>query len=308
MLVRLRRARRSFRNLDEAAGRARPRAHGRPRARTAPARRTCSRRSTSGSPGVVADPARARADRASAPRWRASRLTVEPTGPRRAADARLRRLARRGAQPPRRRQSAARRRARRCAGGRRLHARPAGAGQGAARPRGAPTSTGSSRRCGRRAPSCGARYGRALAQRNACSAGSAPARPTPTRSTPGIASSPTEAAALVEARADARSSELAPPFAPPAASSASTASASSLPAAHRGARRRRRSSPSCASAATATSRAGTDLRAASRRGRDLARRPLAAPLRLAGPAARRRCWRCCSPSARRCSRRAGSCR
>ena len=40
---------------------------------------------------------------------------------------------------------------------------------------------------------------------------------------------------------------------------------------------------------------------APRRARDRARRPLAAALRLAGPAAGRRCWRCCSPSAGRCS-------
>ena len=40
---------------------------------------------------------------------------------------------------------------------------------------------------------------------------------------------------------------------------------------------------------------------APRRARARARRPLAAPLRLPGPAARPRCWRCCSPSAGRCS-------
>ena len=160
--------------------------------------------------GVVADARRARADRASAPSWPASRSRSATGRERRDLTA----LAQRGAgkTPARRRQpaSAPRRRARGAAG-RSASSRRIGSSWSRARPRcGARTSTSSSRALWPARAESRRRYGRALAQRNALLA----ARPrrrraAGRRSTPGTLELAREGAAA-DRRARATRSRSSP--------------------------------------------------------------------------------------------------
>ena len=194
------------------------------------------------------------------------------------------------------------------AGDQRLHAGPAGAGQGPAEPAPRPPRSSRRRRCGRPAPSFAAPTGGRWRSATACSRGSG-AAPTRRPSTPGTASWPSgpsrwsrrarDAAAELERAVRRRGRDARP-------------------------RGRRRASPTGRGPGTSTlegilaelaaRRDGRPrarlhrLRAAPRRGRDLVRRPLAAPLRLAGPAAARPAGAPLRRARGAAGRRAASCR
>ena len=191
-------------------------------------------------------------------------------------------------------------RRRRTAAGERLPARPAGAAQG---PAGAAPRAP---RPGRRRALAGARRRRAartraaLAQRNALLARD-PRRPrlARRRSPPGTRELARHGARAVRRpRRGGRAARRAVRRARRASSGSSGEVDARLPPALAAPTTRRSSSPSSPSALDVRPRARLHRpRAAPRRARAPARRPRAARLRLAGRAAPRRCWRCCSPSA-----------
>ena len=163
------------------------------------------------------------------------------------------------------------------------------------------TSTRSSRRCGRRARRPRRAYAQALAQRNALLARIRAGRAAADALDAWDAELARHGLALMADRA-AAVELLARRASPARAAELGLAGdgASCATGRGRGADAPRSSPPSSPSARDADLERGLHRpRPAPRRPRAAARRPRAARLRLAGPAAPRRCWRCCWPSARR---------